>query len=78
MIPNGVSLVRSRAPVYLMHDKKVRLIEGTDSGSLAIRQYTSVCRSCARTEQLSNKLTPTIHKLAFCMDSPLSICGESL
>jgi hypothetical protein len=41
MIPNGVSVLRSRAPVYPMHDEKVGLIEGKESGSLLIRQYTS-------------------------------------
>ena len=41
MIPNGVSVLRSRAPVYPMHDEEVGLIEGKESGSLLIRQYTS-------------------------------------
>jgi hypothetical protein len=41
MIPNGVSVLRSRAPVYPMHDEKVGLIEGKESGSSLIRQYMS-------------------------------------
>jgi hypothetical protein len=41
MIPNGVSVLRSRAPVYPMHDEEVGLIEGKESGSLLVRQYTS-------------------------------------
>ena len=41
LIPNGVSVLRSRAPVYPMHDEEVGLIEGKESGSLLIRQCTS-------------------------------------
>jgi hypothetical protein len=41
MIPNGVSVLRSHAPVYPMHDEEVGLIEGKESGSLLIRQCTS-------------------------------------
>jgi hypothetical protein len=37
MIPNGVSVLRSRAPVYPMHNDEVGLIEGKASGSLLIR-----------------------------------------
>jgi len=40
MIPNGVSLLRSRAPVYPMHSEEVGLIEGKESGPLLIRQRT--------------------------------------
>jgi hypothetical protein len=40
MIANGVSVLRSRAPVYPMHDEEVGLIEGKESGSLLIRQCT--------------------------------------
>ena len=40
MIPNGVSVLRSRAPVYPMHNEEVGLIEGKESGSLLIRQRT--------------------------------------
>jgi hypothetical protein len=38
MIPNGVSVLGSRAPVYPMHNEEVGLIEGKESGSLFIRQ----------------------------------------
>ena len=41
MIPHGVSVLRSRAPVYPMHDEEVGLIVGKESASLLIRQYTS-------------------------------------
>ena len=41
MIPNGVSVLRSRATVYPMHDEEVGLIEGKESGSLLIRQRAS-------------------------------------
>ena len=41
MIPSAVSVLRSRAPVYPMHDEEVGLIEGKESGSLLIRQRTS-------------------------------------
>ena len=41
MVPNGVSVLRSRAPVVPMHNEEVGLIEGKESGSLLIRQYTS-------------------------------------
>jgi hypothetical protein len=41
MIPNGVSVLRSRAPGYPMHDEEVGLIEGKESDSLLIRQRTS-------------------------------------
>jgi hypothetical protein len=41
MIPNGVSVLRSRSTVYPMHDEEVGLIEGKESGSLLIRQRTS-------------------------------------
>jgi len=40
MIPNGVSVLRSRAPVYPMHNEEVGMIEGKASGSLLIRQRT--------------------------------------
>jgi hypothetical protein len=33
MIPNGVSVLRSRAPIYPMHDEEVALIEEKKSGS---------------------------------------------
>jgi hypothetical protein len=38
MIPNGVSVLRSRAPVDPMHNEEVGLIEGKESGSLLILQ----------------------------------------
>jgi len=41
MIPNGVSVLRSRGPVYPGHDAEVGLIEEKESGSLLIRQRTS-------------------------------------
>jgi len=41
MIPNGVSVLRSRAPVYPMHEQEVGLIEGKESSSLLICQRTS-------------------------------------
>src|ERR1700733_12182176 len=33
MIPNGVSVLRSRGPVYSMHDEEVGLVEGKESDS---------------------------------------------
>ena len=41
MIPNGVSVLRSRAPGYPMRDEEVGLIEGKESGSLLVCQSTS-------------------------------------
>jgi hypothetical protein len=41
MIPNGVSVLRSRAPVHPMHDEEVGSIEEKKSGSLLICLYTS-------------------------------------
>ena len=40
MIPNGVRVLRSRAPVYPRHNEEVGLIEGKESSSLLIRQRT--------------------------------------
>jgi hypothetical protein len=41
MIPNGVSVLRSRAPVDPMHDEEVGLIEEKEPGSLLIPPRTS-------------------------------------
>ncbi len=41
MIPNGVSVLRSRAPVYPMHNEEVGLIEEKKSGSSLLCPYTS-------------------------------------
>jgi hypothetical protein len=40
MVPNGVSVLRSRAPVVPMHNEEVGLIEEKESGFLLIRQRT--------------------------------------
>jgi len=40
MIPNGVSVLRSRAPVDPMHNEEIGWIEGSESGSLLIRPRT--------------------------------------
>ena len=41
MIPNGVSVLRSRTPVYPMHEEEVGLIEGKESSSLLILERMS-------------------------------------
>jgi hypothetical protein len=58
MIPNGVSVLRSRAPVYPMHDEEVGLIEGKKSGSLLICPYTS--RRSLRSTFLSLRFVPRL------------------
>ena len=40
MIPSGVSVLKSRAWVYPMHNEKVGLIEGKKSGALLLRPRT--------------------------------------
>jgi hypothetical protein len=40
MIPKGVSVLRSRAPVYPMQNEEIGLIEGEASGSSLVRQRT--------------------------------------
>jgi len=58
MIPNGVSVLRSRAPVYPMNDEEVGLIEGNESGSLLIRQCTS--GRSLRSTLLSSRFVPRL------------------
>src|SRR5258708_1809273 len=58
MIPNGVSVLRSRATVYPMHDEEVGLIEGKESGSLLIRQRAS--GRSLRSTFLSLRLVPRL------------------
>jgi len=58
MIPNGVSVLRSRAPVYPMHGEEVGLIEGKKSGSLLICPYTS--RRSLRSTFLSLRFVPRL------------------